>query len=72
MRQSKISFNPKPFTVKPQRLHVSWSQDVEVIVNTTLNSSFFSQAAPSKNLLSEIEPIGDREFEEINKRYFYD
>lgn len=64
-----ISFNSKPFIPKPIKVHVSWAQDVEAHI---LNPSFFSQASFSENLQSEVEPIVDEEFEEINKRYFYD
>jgi len=68
-----ISFNPKPFTPKPIRVHVDWSQNVEAVLSPTLNPSFFSQTAFSGNLSPEVEPLmADREFEEINKRYFYD
>ena len=69
---SILNFNSKPFTPKPIKVHVAWSQDVEAVLSTTLNPSFFSQTASSENLSSEVEPIADREFEEINKRYFYD
>jgi hypothetical protein len=72
MRQVKINFNSKPFTPKPIKVHVAWAQDVEAVLSTTLNPSFFSQAYSSENLPSEVEPIADREFEKINKRYFYD
>ena len=72
MRQAKISFNSKPFTPKPIKVHVAWAQDVEAVLSTTLNPSFFSQVYSSENLPSEVEPIADREFDEINKRYFYD
>ena len=72
MRQTKISFNSKPFTPKPIKVHVAWAQDVEAVLSTTLNPSVFSQAYSSENLPSEVEPIEDREFEKINKRYFYD